>query len=52
MKLSEYIDTLSDAEYNDFIQEFSETEQERIRFYFRPTKEDNKAMQRYIRQYF
>lgn len=52
MEFSDFIDTLSDAEYNDFIQEFTEAEQERIRFYFRPTKEDNKKMNKLIKQYF
>ena len=44
MNLSEYINTLSDAEYSDFIKEFTEEEQERIQFLFKPTPKQQKQL--------
>lgn len=49
---SNFIESLTDAEYNDFIADFTEEEQEKIRFYFRPTKEDSKKWNKLFKQYF
>lgn len=51
-ELSNYIDTLSDAEYEEFIEDYTEEEKAKIRFYFRPTKEDNKKMRKIIKNTF
>ncbi len=52
MDFSNFIESLTDAEYNDFISDFTEEEQEKIRFYFRPTKEDSKKWNKLFKQYF
>lgn len=52
MKFSDFIESLTDAEYQDFISEFTEEEQELIRFHFRPTKEDSKKWHQLFKQYF
>ena len=44
MYLSDYIDTLSDAEYKEFLQEYTEAEQERIQFLFKPTPKQQKQL--------
>lgn len=52
MEFSSFIDSLSDAEYQDFISDFTEAEQEYIRYNFRPTKEDTKQQNRLFKKYF
>lgn len=52
MDFSNFIDSLTDAEYKDFISDFTEEEQEKIRYNFRPTKEDTKQQNRLFKKYF
>lgn len=51
-EMQNYIDTLSDAEYEEFIEDFTEEQKAKIQFYFKPTKEDNKKMRQYIKNTF
>ena len=52
MEFSDYIKKLTDAEYQDFISDLTEEEQEKIQFHFRPTKEDSKKWNKIFKQYF
>lgn len=52
MEFSDYIESLTDAEYQEFIADFTEEEQEKIRFNFRPTKEDIKKQNQLFKKYF
>ena len=52
MEFSDYIKKLTDAEYQDFISDFTEEEKEKIQFHFRPTKEDTKKMNKLLKKYF
>lgn len=44
MNVSNYISSLDDTEYNDFISDFTEAEQEEIQRKFRPTKQQQKEV--------
>ena len=49
LNASFYVDTLSDAEFNNSIKEYSKEEQEKIRFFLKPTEKDYKKMQKYAK---
>lgn len=51
-EMQNFIDTLSDAEYNEFVSDYTEEEKAKIQFYFKPTKEDNKKMRQMIKNTF
>lgn len=51
-KARDYINALTDTEFNELMQEFTEEEQERIRYKFRPNKEDQKKLDKETMQYF
>lgn len=52
LQLQDFIDSLTDEEYKDFVADFTEEQQEEIRFRFRPTKEDTKKWDKILKQYF
>ena len=52
MDFSNFIESLTDAEYQEFIADFTEEEKEYIRFHFRPNKEDSKKWNKLFKQYF
>lgn len=44
MHISDAIDKMSNQEYKDFLSDFSEEEQERINFLFRPSKKQKRQL--------
>lgn len=49
MNVSNYISSLSDTEYKDFISDFTEAEQEEIQRRFKPTKEHQKEVLKHFK---
>lgn len=49
MNVSNYISSLNDTEYKDFISDFTEAEQEEIQRRFKPTKEHQKEVLKHFK---
>ena len=43
MKIASYVDALTDAEFDEFLEEFDTEQRERVRRTFRPTKQELNA---------
>lgn len=52
LEMHNYIDNLSDEEYNEFIKDYTEEQKANIQFYFRPTEKDNKEMRKMLKNTF
>lgn len=52
LEIQNFIDSLTDEEYKDFVADFTEEQQNEIRFRYRPTKEDTKKWNKILKQYF